>query len=649
MRSCWSLRSNEIVAFILLILSWPSAIAQFSLNKPDSVIGSAARKSEPYLFPVHPGTTATLTGTMGELRSTHFHAGLDIDTPATGVPVLSAQNGYISRAIITTGGYGNVLFIAHPDGNTTVYAHLDQFKGPVAEFIRKERYARKVSEIDLFFKPSQFPIKKGEEIALSGNTGGSGGPHLHFEVRNRNNEAVNPLQYQFSEIKDSMAPIAHKIALKTLDANSRINDQFGRFEFSLIRKGDNYVFNQPILANGRIAIEILANDKMENSRFRFGIPYIEMRVDSQVVFTQNIDRINFNETRNILALMDFKTLELRGSRFNKLYVDDGNRLAYYNKTQHKQAIEVKDKDVRISIKLKDYNGNTSTIRFLLKTNPVVKQTPFVGTMTIPYIYDIQENTLKINVKNCPQQKDNTITLWEQGKKSTANVNYSGTSQSIYLINLKSRLPDSIQTCQGTLRLNLKDKIPSETAYKFYSDRVEMSFPHQSLYDTAYLSVAWDTIKTSELFTLGTRTIPLHKSVSVTIRPQLSYTPSRNLGLYRMEGNDRAFVYSEWQNDKVKFSTRELGQFTFMRDTIPPTVTAMSVTNTSARLKIKDELSGISYFEASIDGQWLLMTYDYKTGMMYSERLDEKKLLKGDFELKVVDNAGNKTIYKQKIL
>jgi hypothetical protein len=648
MRSCWSLKLSDVVTLVLLTLSW-SAVAQFSLNKSDSIGRPDKTRSESYLFPIRPGNTAILTGTMGELRATHFHAGLDIDTPGIGVPVFSAQDGYISHATATTGGYGNVLYITHPDGNTTVYAHLEQFKGAVGEFIRKERYARKVSEIDLTFEPNQFPVKKGEVIALSGNTGGSGGPHLHFEVRNSNNEAINPLQYHFAEIKDNMAPFAQKIALRTLDANSRINDQFGRFEFSVAKKGEHYTFAQPILASGKIAIEVLAYDKMQNSRFRYGIPYIEMLVDSQLVFTQNIDKINFSETRSILALMDFKTLELKGSRFNKLYVDDGNRLTYYNDTPRKQAVEVKDKDVKVLIRLKDFNGNISTIRFTLKATPLTKETPLIGLMTMPYVTDVQENIMKVSVKTCLQQKDNSITLWEQNKKSTLEIAYSGLNQNVYLIDLKSNLPDSIQTCQGTIKLFLKDRIPSDTPYKFYSDWTEISFPNQSLYDTAYLAVNRDSLSNGkELFTIGNRTIPLHRSIEVVLKPKQNYTITKDLGLYRKEGNANIYVFSEWQNDKLKFMTRDLGQFTLLRDTVPPVITKLSVTNTSARLKIKDGLSGISYFEANIGGKWLLMVYDYKTGIIRSERLDDKKLLSGEFELKVVDNAGNETIYKQKI-
>jgi hypothetical protein len=640
------LKLSSVVTVVLFALA-ESSIAQFSL-KPDSLRSKAPARKEAYLFPIHPGTTATLSGTMGELRNTHFHAGLDIDTPDIGVPVQSAMDGYISHATTSTSGYGNVLYVTHPDGNTTVYAHLEEFKGAVGDYIRKQRYERKVSEIDLEFRPNHFPVAKGEVIGLSGNTGGSGGPHLHFEVRDSNNDAINPLQYSFAEVKDNVAPFVQKIALKTLDANSRINDQFGRFEFSVTRNGDNYNFPQPILANGKIGVEVLAFDKMENSRYRYGINHIEMLIDSQLVFKQEIDKINFGETRGILTLMDFKSVELKNTRFNKLYVDDGNRLTYYSNVQRKQAIDV-NKDTPVTIRLKDYNGNVSTIRLTLKFSPQVTETPLLPMMTRPYEFDIQENTLKVNVKTCLNEKENNFILWQQGKSKTVNPTYSGLNQKVYLIDLKAALPDSIQTCQGIIPMYFKDQIPSDTEYKFYSDAVEITFPDKALYDTMFLAMKHDTTDRTEAFRIGSRLIPLHKSVNITLKPTYAYAITRDLGVYRKEGNGYSFLASNWQNGNVNFYTRSFGEFTFRRDTVPPTITRLSVTNSSARLKIRDNLSGIAYFEANIDGQWLLMVYDYKTGIVRSERLDSKKLLKGDFEFKVVDNAGNETIYKQKIL
>jgi hypothetical protein len=643
MRSCWNLKLSEVV-FFSLFLSCGNTLAQFS---PDKVLLPRVAERSNYLFPIKPGSTAVLTGTMGELRNTHFHAGLDIDTPGIGVPVLSVDDGYVSRATATTGGYGNVLFITHPDGNTTVYAHLDQFKGAVGDYIRKERYARKLSEIDLVFRPNQFPVNKGDLIALSGNTGGSGGPHLHFEVRNENNEAINPLTYQFTEVKDNLAPVVFKVALKTMDSNSRINDQFGRFEFSVVKNGNNYVLPFPILAYGNIGVEVLAHDKMENTRFRYGINYIDMLVDSQMVFKQSIDKVDLSESRRILTLMDYRTLELKGARYNKLYIDDGNHLDYYTPVSKKNSIRIKNNDIPVEIRLRDFNENVSHVYFTLKPSPWVSETPLLSASGKPFEIELLENIMKVSVK-LSSADEKPIEVWQQGKSSTVNYAYRGSNQQVYLINLATTLPDSIHTCQGTITLNFKDRIPSDSEYKYYSDLADIEFPNQALYDTAFLSLDYDTLNNLESFTLGNRTIPLHKSITVTLKPKLNYFQSRDLGLYRKEGRGFVFVPSEWKNNRVKFNTREFGEFTLLRDTIPPTITNIGVSTAAARVRIKDNLSGIAYYEANLNGQWLLMVYDYKNGILKSEKLDNSKLLQGDFELKVVDQAGNETIYRQKI-
>jgi Peptidase family M23 len=643
MRSCWNLKLSEAVFFSLLLICG-SALAQFS---PDKVLLPRNAERSNYLFPIKPGNTAVLTGTMGELRNTHFHAGLDIDTPGIGVPVLSADDGYVSRATATTGGYGNVLFITHPDGNTTVYAHLEQFKGTVGEYIRKERYARKLSEIDLVFKPNQFPVAKGELIALSGNTGGSGGPHLHFEVRNENNDAINPLTYEFAEVKDNLAPVVFRIALRTMDSNSRINDQFGRFEFSVVKNGNKYSLPHPILATGTIGVEVLAHDKMENTRFRYGINYIDMLVDSQLVFKQAIDKVDLRESRRILTLMDYRTLELKGNRYNKLYIDDGNQLDYYTGVSKKNSIRVTNKEIPVEIRLKDFNENVSNVFFTLKPSPLVAETPLLNASGKPFETELHENILKVAVKLCSAD-EKPIELWQQGTSAKVNYTYRGSNQQIYLLNLSTGMPDSIQTCQGTISFNFKDRIPSDTDYKYYSDLVDIEFPNQALYDTAFLSIKHDTLNNEELFAIGSRTIPLHKNISVTLKPRLNYFQSHDLGLYRKEGRGYVYVPSEWKNNRVTFNTREFGEFTLLRDTIPPTITNGGISTTAARVRIKDNLSGIAYYEANINGEWLLMVYDYKNGILKSEKLDSSKLLQGDFELKVVDQAGNETIYKQKI-
>jgi hypothetical protein len=441
--------------------------------------------------------------------------------------------------------------------------------------------------------------------------------------------------------------VVFKIALRTLDDNSRINDQFGRFEFSVVKKGNNYVLPFPILAYGNIGVEVLAHDKMENTRFRYGINYIDMLVDSQVVFKQSIDKVDLSESRRILTLMDYRTLELKGARYNKLYIDDGNHLDYYTPVTKKNGIRIKNNNIPVEIRLRDYNENVSHVYFTLKPSPQVVETPLLSASGKPFDMELHENIMKVSVKLCSAD-EKPFVIWQQGKSITANYAYRGSNQQVYLINLATTLPDSIHTCQGTITLNFKDRIPSDSEYKYYSDLADIEFPNQALYDTAFLSVDYDTLSNLESFRLGNRTIPLHKNITVTLKPKLNYFQSRDLGLYRKEGRGFVFVPSEWKNNRVTFNTREFGEFTLLRDTIPPTITNVGISTAAARVRIKDNLSGIAYYEANINGQWLLMVYDYKNGILKSEKLDNSKLLQGDFELKVVDQAGNETIYKQKI-
>ena len=639
MRSCWNLRLSS---FIFLAVFPFLALAQFAETDEHSHAGGG---TSGYLFPINPGQPNFLSGTMGELRNTHFHGGIDIRTNnRIGVPVLATQDGYISRTNVSTGGYGTVVYITHPDGNVSVYGHLDKYRGRLAQWIRAEQYRRKNFEVDLNFKATDFPVSKGDTIGLSGNTGSSQGPHLHFEIR-EGNFVLNPLKFGFDEIKDNIAPGAQRIALRTLGINSRINDRFGRFEFSLLRKSPSeFVLPVPILTHGRIGIELLADDRMDNSPGRCGINYIEMFVDSQKVFSQTIERVDLEETRAILAVLDFKTMEIKGKRFNKLYIDDGNKLGFY-KAENEGVIMVDGKDHAVRISLKDESGNESNIRLRLKSSPLSTEMVLPSKKIVPLESDLIENTLIVS-SSCGTSEE--LTIFEKGKARTLEASYTGGPQRIYLIDLRKSLPDSIKSCSDTLNYHFTDMVPSETEYKYYSDLVDIRFPEKALYDTLFLSVNHNIENQRETFYIGQRTIPLHRNVTMVLKPQLPMAPRRNLSVYRREGRGYAYLGGEWTNGKVKVSTQELGEFTFLTDSVPPSLTRIKCDNYSARFRTMDNLSGIAYYEASINGEWLLMNYDFKSGILQSDKLDPKKPLKGDFELKVVDRAGNERIFRQKI-
>lgn len=643
MRNYWSLKLSSVLTAGLLTCS---CFAQGQFNKPEEKFTN----DEQYLYPVKPGQPGSLAGTMGELRATHFHSGIDIRTNnMVGAEVLASKSGYISRVTMSTNGYGNVIYITHPDGNTTLYAHLDKFSGPVADYILNEQYRLKQGEVDLFFLQNQFPVKQGDVIALSGNSGSSGGPHLHFNIQDPNNFALDPLKVaKFKEISDNLPPAPEKIALRTLDEKARINDRFGRFEFYGNRIGNDYVIASPILASGTIGVEILAKDRLQpKSPFYGGVNYFELWVDSTLIFKQDIEKIDLAETRAIYTLMDFKTMRNKGTRFYKLYLDDGNGLKFYNESPSSGRIKVNpNKLTQVKIKMVDSRGNSSQLIFKIKPNPVVQEVSLLETMADEFVYDIHENIFMLSCKGPAP----IVTAYSKGSSSTWSPAYFNQNQQVFLHDLRKTIPDSLQINGRIVKPNLKLSIPSGTEYKYYSDIMDIQFPGDALYDTLYLMTNYKfNSDSTETFTVGSRTVPIHQSIGVTLKPTRDYPAEQKYALYRVNGKAFTYMGGEWTHGQIQFFTREFGEFTFLQDVIPPTIKPVLLNRQGVRFKIKDNLSGIKSFVATINGEWLLMHYDYKTATIWSERKDKTIPLTGDFELVVTDIMGNATTFKQKIL
>ncbi len=646
MKNYWNSKlSRGIVVIVATVCPFFSS-AQFSPPEEKFPAG------ENFLYPINPGLPGSLAGTMGELRDTHFHSGLDIRTNnIIGIPVLASKSGYISRISVSPSGYGNVLYIIHPDGYTTLYAHLDKFNGDLAEYVLKEQYRRRSANVNLYFKPDQFPVKRGDTVALSGNSGSSGGPHLHFDIRDRNNFALNPLLVEsFSEITDELPPTIEKFALRTLDINSRINDRFGRFEFYAKRVGNNFVFDIPILATGNIGVEVLAKDKLAlNSQFYGGVNYIQMRVDSQLIFNQSIDKINISKGRDIVTLMDFKTLRNNGTRFYKLYLDDGNALNFYDQSPGNGKIKVKPgKDSSIEVNLKDSYGNASQVSFRLRPSSLTKEAIFLEPLKNGIEYDIHENILMVSTQPCSTDSNRAV-VYTRFANHIIEPDYSNANRAVYLIDLRKEIPDSLVLCNRSVIPKIVASVPSGGQYQYYSDLMDVQFPVNAVYDTVYLNTDYKIFPdSSELFTLGSPFVPLNKTIKVTIRPLKKIAWDNSLGIYRLEGKGYTHLGGKWQNGAVHFSTREFGDFTILQDLTPPTIKPVIVNNYVARFTIRDELSGISNYRATLDGQWLLMHYDSKTATIWSERLNKDELMKGNFELVVTDQASNRNVYTHKL-
>jgi hypothetical protein len=616
------------------------------------VLAQESLIKEPYyLFPIQPGMPNALAGTMGELRSSHFHAGLDIKTGGVeGLPVFASADGYISRVAVSPGGYGNALYIQHPNGTTTVYAHLQKFKKEVADYVRSEQYRKESFDVDLYPDKEKFRVKKGEQIALSGNSGSSGGPHLHFEIRDANQNLLDPLTYNFSEIKDNIPPIIQKIALRTLDKNSRINGQFGRFEFSVNKYGDGYAINEPITAYGRIGMEIMAYDKVNGSENKTGIKCKELLFNGNQVFYQGINSFSFGDSRNILIHTDYTTKVKTGNTFSKLYVDNGNSLQFYKTNNDRGYLIIKDTlEHKVKVSLWDSYNNTSTLNLSLKgSKPKNKvqdsRAKFSGTSG----YEINQNVLLAyaQVKNGVSQH---ATFFTNGKKYEISPDYILNNYAVFLWNLNAALPDSIDMCGEKETFDFKTRVPSNSEFNFYNDFMEMNFSKTSLFDTLLLNVKRVFLKDQkdEVFQINDNTIPLRTAVGISLKPSIEIEDKSKFAVYTVDNKgNKGFEGGNWSGNVISFKTRNLGKYMILADTIAPEIKPVKLSPDKASFKIKDNLSGIQSYRATLDGKWLLMNYDAKNNLIWSETKDGKPL-QGQLKLVVKDNMGNTSEYTHK--
>ncbi len=615
--------------------------------------GASHAQEEGYYFPIRPGEQNFLSGSAGELRSTHFHGGIDIKTGGVeGLPVYAAQEGYISRIKVSGSGYGNVIYIAHPKlGTTTVYGHLQQFKDPMAQFVKEEQYRRKRFEVELFPSKTQFIVKKGDVVALSGNSGSSGGPHLHFEIRDQYQRPLNPLKYNFSEIHDNIPPTIEKIALKTLNKGSRIDGQFGIFTYTPYLDGNTYRISTPIEVYGDIGIMVLAHDKLNGASNKNGLSSLSLEIDGNQRLAVEIDQIPFSQTREILAYRDNEMQEVYNQSFQKLYIDDGNDLKIYEGDIGGGVFSVHDETSHEArIILDDAYGNSAEVLFQLQGRIPNKDTMLITSRFKPTQYRILDNTLVFMSKS-EDQSSATATVIANRIAYRIRPDYAINQQEVYLWDLRKGLPDSIVFENETLKPQIDMMVPSERSFSFFQRYMDLYFGAKSLFDTAYLKTEYlpELDPEREYFEIGTDMYPLNKSVRVILKPIRTYGNPRKTSVYGT-GDFKSFVYygGTWQGNHIEFNTRNFGMFTLLTDSIPPAIRVIEQNQERFRCYISDDLSGINDFELNIDGKWVLLNYDPKRKYCWTDKLDRSKPFKGELELKVTDNVNNVGVYMSNI-
>ncbi len=336
------------------------AVSDFRATSFDTI----ATNLDDYLWPTDASTK--VTSSFAEYRSTHFHGGIDISTNGqTGHNVFASRDGYVYRIVISPFGYGKMLFLKHPDGYVTAYAHLLTFNDAINRVAREEQYRRGTYAIDLTVDPSRVPVRKGELVAYSGNSG-YGPPHLHFEIRDENMNQVNPLLCSSFRMEDNVPPRFKRVMITPLSFNSTVDNSSRTRYFSRFpRRKKAYVIPQTIRISGRIGFAIEAIDYVNGTRSKSGIHRVEFYLDNSLTFSLQLDRVPVKQTKQIDLHYDFPSiLEGRG-KFQKLYLETGNSLPFYDHRPEGAGIintgRIPEGSHRYTIVCKDAHGNTAVL------------------------------------------------------------------------------------------------------------------------------------------------------------------------------------------------------------------------------------------------------------------------------------------------
>ncbi len=313
-----------------------------------------------------------LAGNFAELRTNHFHTGLDIKTNGKeGYRLYSVADGYISRINVSHWGYGLCVYVRHPNGYTSVYAHCSRFTDEVEAFVKKAQRKKETETITLYPGKEQFPLKKGDVVAYSGNSGSSTAPHLHFEIRDtKTEEPINPLLFGFN-IKDDIPPSVFDLKVYSFKGANISGTNRDR-TFDVIKSGGVYKItgNKIIEAHGKIGFAINTIDRLNAAPNKCGVYTIDLYHNDEVIYQQKLERLSFYTNRYINAHMDYLEYRYGKESFHKSFRVENNKLPIYGTVVNDGFVEIRDNEVHhFKYLIKDVYGNESTLQFAVKGNP----------------------------------------------------------------------------------------------------------------------------------------------------------------------------------------------------------------------------------------------------------------------------------------
>lgn len=343
-----------------------------------------------------------LSGTFGELRNNHFHSGIDIKTQGKeGLKIYAPADGYVSRIKVAQWGFGKALYINHPNGYTTVYGHLQKFAPKIQKYVKSIQYKKEsYATGNLFPKATKFPVKKGELIGYTGDTGGSGGPHLHYEIRDTASEhIINPMFFGMVP-KDTRAPQLNKAIVYALEESSRVNNSNQNETIVLKNNGNNNYSTQAITANGYIGFGVNVFDRLNGANNKNGIFSLEMKVNGERYYYHDVETFSFAESKYINLLIDYKHYAKFRSRVQKTHKVQGNKLNIYKDLVDNGKVYIEPGvNYNVEIIAKDFKGNSSTLKI-----------PVRGVQNNTIFTKIDTTAYKINAKEFNKFTKENVTI-----------------------------------------------------------------------------------------------------------------------------------------------------------------------------------------------------------------------------------------------
>ena len=354
---------------LLFFLSWVTFVSTFFGQK------STLKYRSPLGIPLE------LAANFGEIRPDHFHMGVDFKTNGKeGLTIYAIERGFVSRIKISPDGYGKSIYIDHPDGRTSVYAHCSVLKGKIDSLVKTIQSAEQNFEVDIYFRPNDLPVSRGQVIALSGNTGHSFAPHLHFEMRDTETEdALNPLLFGF-EVPDHKDPEIHRMRVYALSKEGYTIP--GRsMMVNLSNDGQNYALKNGTLEipstyfeYGGIGFAFETSDKLDKGNNKCGIYSADLKQESNVIFTQKMDRVPFDQTRYVNDHVDYSLYDKSDEEWQKAFRSQSNPLIIYQGRSDGMIHLDPGQIQRMEFTVKDVRGNSRTLKFNVKRTSGTKQT-----------------------------------------------------------------------------------------------------------------------------------------------------------------------------------------------------------------------------------------------------------------------------------